>query len=409
MNSAKIKALVVRAIYFVLHFLATILINRTLTPSMKGEYAYAINFVSILSIFGSLGLDLLYLEYKKKYGEEVTGTFIFLSLVSSATLLIIGIIVHFLGGSLDAFMICLLSAMHLLSQNVSLMSCSVDIKKRNLIVLEVQIVYVLFLVIIWSNGIMDLALFLILYFINDAAVFLMLILRNRYRINIHFLKINGVKSTTLKILSQGFNAMLISLLIVFNYNLDVIMMRYMKVNFSDIGIYSVGVTLSNIIILIPDAFKEISIGDVVHENAAIKVQKYIRICLLLMSISLVAFLFVGKFFVVLFYGQAYQEAYNVTLILFIGDMFMCLYKLIHPLFIADGKRWKVLLYLLIAVGINAFANYIVIPIYGKYGAAWASVVSYFATGLMFYFSFKYNYFSKKKIESRCENEYETKN
>ena len=59
-----------RMVYFLLHFIATIFINRGLTTALKGEYAYIINIVSVLAIVGGMGLDLLYLEYIKKYGEN---------------------------------------------------------------------------------------------------------------------------------------------------------------------------------------------------------------------------------------------------------------------------------------------------------------------------------------------------
>ena len=50
--------------------------------------------------------------------------------------------------------------------------------------------------------------------------------------------------------------MIVMLLITINYRVDIVMIRHLSSS-SEVGIYSVAVTLSNIFLVIPDAFKEV--------------------------------------------------------------------------------------------------------------------------------------------------------
>lgn len=74
-----------------------------------------------------------------------------------------------------------------------------------------------------------------------------------------------------------------------------------------------------------------------------------------------------------------------------------LYKLIHPIYIANRKTKTVVYLLSIAVVINIVLNLILIPQYNAYGAAVASIVSYSVCGIAFYVKFK-NDFEIKKTE-----------
>lgn len=55
------------------------------------------------------------------------------------------------------------------------------------------------------------------------------------------------------------------------------MLKKLGVDLGLIGIYSVAVTLSNIILLVPDAFKELALGEVVRKNVAHKIYFYFKI------------------------------------------------------------------------------------------------------------------------------------
>lgn len=382
-------SIIIRMAYFSLHFIATIFINRSLTVAFKGEYAYIINFVSIFSIVGGMGLDLLYLEYTKKYGDKVLGIFLGITYSSSFLFICIAVVLLVLHRT-EFFWIMILTSMHLLYQNISMFACVKNITLRNVVLLIVQIIYVSILGTLYFTDSGNVDLLLLLYGINDLSICLLLIKRNKFRVNWEMIKENDtVKIQT--IIKLGIKAMLISLLIVFNYNIDIIMLKKLGVDLGLIGIYSVAVTLSNIILLVPDAFKELALGEVVRKNVAHKIYFYLKTNIYFMIIISIGFVLLGKWFIGCFYGKQYISAFNITLILFMGDLFICIYKIIHPLLIADGKQTQVLIYLIIAVMSNVGINLVMIPKFNIYGAAVASVISYLVTGVLFFISFKKNY------------------
>ena len=77
---------------------------------------------------------------------------------------------------------------------------------------------------------------------------------------------------------------------------------------------------------------------------------------------------------------------------------MIIYKLIHPLYISNGKQYKVMYILLISAIVNIILNFIIIPIKGAIGAGIASVFSYSICGIIFWYYFKKDYsFNVKDI------------
>ena len=95
----------------------------------------------------------------------------------------------------------------------------------------------------------------------------------------------------------------------------------------------------------------------------------------------------GKMFIKMLYGNEYISSYNVTCLIFMGIPSMILYKLIGPLFIAKGKQRFYFYVLLSSVISNIVLNFLLIPIWGKEGAAIASIISYSISGIPFYIRF----------------------
>ena len=81
----------------------------------------------------------------------------------------------------------------------------------------------------------------------------------------------------------------------------------------------------------------------------------------------------------------------MTMTLFIGIIPMVAFKLIHPVYVNDGRSIIVVLLLTISVLTNIAVSYILIPAYGAFGAAIASVISYSVCGFLFYLKFSHDY------------------
>ena len=140
------------------------------------------------------------------------------------------------------------------------------------------------------------------------------------------------------------------------------------------------------------------LSEVVKKGAAKKTILYLKIAILFLVVIFIFFLLLGKWIIIFLYGDDYKSAYVIILILFIGDFFMCFYKIIHPLVLADGRKKNVLIYLIFAVTSNFAINMILIPKFNIVGAAWASAISYTVTGLLFVTDFFMHYYRKLKEE-----------
>ena len=183
--------------------------------------------------------------------------------------------------------------------------------------------------------------------------------------------------------------MLVFLCMSINYKIDIQMLKwYNNVSYADIGIYGTGVALASKVWLIPDAIKDILLSRLVkgkHEN---EVAKVIRCSLAICTASVLVFLLIGKVVVLALYGSDFADVYYIMAILFVGIESMIFYKMVYSYNISRGKRTVNLLFLGIAAVVNIIGNLIFIPLYGIWGAAIMSVVSYLVCGLCFlvYFS-----------------------
>jgi O-antigen/teichoic acid export membrane protein len=388
-NSRYFIAILNRILVVIMSFGATVLINRALSPTLKGEYAYILNMVSVGTVICSFGMGQVYATYRKKYGDDIRNSFVLITLVQCA---LIGLLyLYFIYGdfSSELSIILGLTLVTVLRSNFSIIAVVDDFKKRNYLLLLFQILYIFLLVFAYFTRIVDVNSFLIIYVINEFLISVGIAITFKFKIDrTLFLK---YKVKIMDIIKFGFYTMLMALLITFNYSLDIIMLKKMGISLSDVGIYSVSITLSNMLLLIPDAFKEILFGESTKSDSVSKIIQFLKICIFLSVILISGFVLLGYPFTLFLYGEDYIASFPVTLIMFCGSFSMILYKIIHPIYIADGKQKIVSIILFGSVIINLISNYFIIPIMGIYGAALSTVFSYTFTGVIFLLIFMKQY------------------
>ena len=185
-----------------------------------------------------------------------------------------------------------------------------------------------------------------------------------------------------KIISFSWLPMITSLLITFNYSIDTIMLKFLS-DEASLGVYSVAAGIVTYFWFVPDAFKEVLVSRVTREKGTRSTNFTIKISLLIMVGTIFIFLIFGRFAIVVFFGKEFIRAYGVTLILSIGGISMIFYKMIGVILLANGDTKSYFVNLLISVLINVSFNLIVIPLWGMYGAAISTVVSYTVCGGLF--------------------------
>ncbi len=378
-----------------LAFINSIIINRYLGPSLKGQYTYIFNIVSILSIIIGFNIASSYPYFSKKFGKEVKQKFINIIYYQTIIYFFILFIFSFFIKEKMFLIIMFISTLFQFNNQITFMSIIIDINRRNIISIIASFSYTLLLIIIYITS--KNSIFLIIF----AQVFFSIInLILLISINKIYPKIgcfNIVRSKNLKefitvreIISFSFFPMITTLLTTFNYNLDVIIMKIFVSN-NEIGIYSVGVTLAAMLWIIPDAFKDVLFNKTAKDDSIKDIIFSLKVNIYISVFIIIIFLFLGKIFIEIAYGKDFIYSYYVSIILFIGTIPMIFFKIINTLYISIGKQMYCFYVLLLSVVVNIACNFILIPFIGIIGAALSSVLSYLISGIIILKSFENNY------------------
>lgn len=368
-------------------FLVSIFINRGLGVESKGEYAYVINFVELLYVLFSVGIGQTYSTFKRSVGDSVRGTFISLGLIHGIIILLVGSLYVSIVKVEYGFAIVILTALAVMKIIISMIAVIEESIKRNVIQSVINIFYLVALAILYFTGACSLTAVLICYGLNDLVRILLL------------MKIYSMKPRLQKadfselpaIYKTGLITMIVMLLITINYSVDTIMLKRMSTTYY-VGLYSVGVTFSNMFLLIPDAFKEVLFGDSTQKtfNKSTAINS-IKVSLAASLVILIGFLVFGKWAIGLFYGSDFLPSYNLTLTLFIGSLSMIFFKILQPIYISHGNQTRAAIFLACSAVANIGFNLVLIPKYNALGAAIASAISYTVCGGLFMIDYIKNF------------------
>jgi len=375
-------------------FCCSVLINKSIGLSLKGQYTTITSYANYGQMLLNLGLCFAYpviiKKYRDKFNKESLLTIIWIQTFLCILIASIGSI--FVNNDTFVF-VFLLTTLIICNGQILFIALIDDIKKRNYILLASSCFYLLFCVISFCcfNG----SLYVVLYFLMGKYLIEIIIVSIAYKYFVF--KPKTIKRDFVKVVfSFGIPAAIMNLLISVNYSIDVLMLNLMNADIVEIGIYGVAYSLSNMLWIIPDAFKEMVYSKSVKNNNYLYVFKYLLISVLICGAVLIGFIFLGKSFLSFFYTEEFVISYKTVIVLFAGVIPMIAFKLIHPIYVNSGKTVLVGIMLLVSVSANIVSSYYLIPISGAYGAALATVISYSVCGVLFLSKFIYDYVLRQK-------------
>lgn len=368
-------------------FLSSILINRCLGVALRGEYTTITTLASLFQLFMNLGIGTAYPAFKRKYPDECKTIFTTLVFFVSVFYLIVLVAIFPVLDSTYRYAVAIAFLMTV--ENLLVFVAIVeDVSKRNKVNCFTLIVYTLVLILI------------LIFSKHNLKAVLMAVAFNHVLLCSCFVglfKVSKIstKSLNKKIIFELFSialpAMFMNLLMYLNYHADVLFLRYLTNDTVSVGLYGTAVTLGNMLWIIPDAFKEILYNRAARKDNPGEVVVAI-ICNIMLCIAvIIGFVFLGQWFLKTMYGEDFIGSYPLVLMLFVGTIPMIFYKLVHPIYIANGKTKTVVLLLLLAVVSNCIGNVILIPDYKAMGAAISSVISYSVCGVAFLITFIKDY------------------
>ncbi|MCH5339948.1 MAG: polysaccharide biosynthesis C-terminal domain-containing protein [Acetatifactor sp.] len=361
------------------------ILSRYLGPSLKGEYSTYMSWSSILVIIMQMGFFKLYPNYRRR-NEEKDCKNIFFS-ISIYKAIAFGLFILLSSWVLARFGINpifpVTVLLNMLQGEYLFLTLVDNIKYQNIISIIIYALNVLDILLLYLFAAPSVTYVFVILIIRDLAAIVLCTVTMKYKLVISKTVFEVVK----ELIGISFFPVIAALLVEINYRVDVIFLNRMVDNYF-VGLYASGVTVAEMAWMVPDVFKEILFNKTAKSDNVDEVCFSLRIAITTVLVCLVGLLAVGKPTIGLFFGSEYKDSYSVTLLIFIGVPFMAIFKVLNPLIQARGE-WKIyILALLAAAGSNIALNYVLIRIFGMYGAAIASIVSYSISGisLLVYFS-----------------------
>jgi len=378
MNNDYFLSMISKFLNILFGFFSLILLNRYLGAAIKGKYSTVINYVTIISSIFQLGISIVYSKFKRKNIENCFSIFISLSIIQFILYLFFSI---FLGLFIDVklLIILLISSVAIFTTQLRYINLVENIKYNTLVVIIMSVFNFAFTLIAFLFLEKSLTVGLTIYVLKDCLIIFMYLFKIEYK-KLFKRKYNKYY---FQILKDAFLPMISNLLIILNYKIDVVMLNQFNVDYELIGLYSLGLSISEYIWIIPDIFKDVVQKRTAVNNPISTINFSLRCSSTIVIICYIVLIIVGRNLFGLIFGNEFIDSYNVTKILFIGVYSMIFYKIIGQLFISDNKSKQYFIILFIGTIVNIIANIILIPKMDIIGASIASVFSYTAIGIIF--------------------------
>lgn len=370
-------------------FVSSVLVNRALGLELRGTYTTVYTYATLLQSVLNLGVAFSYSPLTKEYGKKTAKAALTTVIwIQTALCVVISAICCLVLDAGRTMEIAVLTAVLVANGQIVFLALLEDIRSRNMILLASAILYCIgnVLIMVFAPN-------------NFEVVFALLVARLVFetaacakRGHLFVFDLNPINGhILLSILRIGIPTALLAALIQCNYNIDVVIMNALGSDGVQIGIFGVAYTLSNMLWFIPDAFKELVYYDSARNVAACRTLALVLLNMVICFLICVLFAIFGADFLSLMYGEEYRVAFQPVMTVFIGIIPMVVFKLIHPIYVNSGRSQTIAVLLLISVGVNSIAAISLIPGYGAFGAALATVLSYSVCGILVLFVFMRDY------------------
>jgi O-antigen/teichoic acid export membrane protein len=199
--------------------------------------------------------------------------------------------------------------------------------------------------------------------------------------------ITGLPWTFIK---KGFVYAIALFILSLNYRVDIIILERLTSPY-EVGIYSVGVNIADLLWLLPTALTAVNFSYSANATDpmeyAKKTAKILRITLWIGILPALLLFFLAPFIIPFFYGQEFQSSGTVVQAILPGVWMTLIFKILNSDLAGRGIPQAALWVYLFAVILNIILNIWWDPIFGAKGAAWASTVSYSVGAIIFLFTY----------------------
>lgn len=373
-------------------FIISILLARLLGPEGKGIVTALFVIPNMMVSLADLGVRQASAYYigKEKYTiQQVLSSSLFLWIITSIISMIVVLTYYLIPGTanytwpLIVIGIAYVPVRILVSYFNGVLQGQQKIGNMNMkFIIEfiVRLIFVVLLVWIFNLDVVGAAF---ATFATNIAVVLYsgYIIRQTAKIKLEYIK--GVPQDMFR---KGIIFAVALFVLNLNYQVDIVFLENMVGSY-DLGLYSVGVTLAELIWQLPSALGMVlfarSANSKSDAEASNRSAKLLRLSWIPLIVGSIIFWIGAPFFVQLLYGQEFVEAGNVIRVLLPGIVLMVLFKILNADLAGRGHPLFALRIYLVTLVVNVGLNVFLIPEYGIYGAAFASTVSYILGAIIF--------------------------
>ena len=368
-------------------FLTSVLIARGLGPSNQGQFSFYVLIFNLIVSYGDFGIisSTSYYMKKTKYKEEdVINNNI--SLLIVLCLLYFAVIVIFKDSIFydNTLWFLIIWSVYYITSFISTCLMEVYTANENVYIFNrylilIHFIKALFICPLYFTGNVTIISVSIVYAVLEIIKLVLmkrgLKVKYKFSINMKMFK---------EELKYGIPLYLAALFIYLNYRVDQVMVKY-YINNSALGIYALSVTLAELAKMVPDSVVSAFTGKLY--NCKEEEKKRIVTLTIKMSFYMTVLIsIIGLFcrpLVPILYGQEYNEAGLSMIILLCGIPFLTVGKVSSVYFYTNGKTRIHMLISFVVLILNIALNFVLIPQYGIYGAAFTSSVSYFLYAILY--------------------------
>ncbi|MFA9457605.1 flippase [Halalkalibacter sp. AB-rgal2] len=377
-------------------FIISVVLARFLGPEGKGIVTAIFVIPNLLVSIADLGIRQATAYYvgKKIYTpSNVYGSILVVWVITSC-LSMVAALAYYLTGSIQQYGWILIS-IPLLSIPFMLLNKYMNglllglqqinaINIKNILNFIINFIFLLILVVLLNYGIYGAATI-------HLIVALVTLMYSIFIIRKFVPKIQYQKGIAQSLISKGLVYAVALFILNLNYKIDILLLEKMTTP-ADVGIYSIGVSLSELIWQIPAAMGMVLFSKSANSkkdlDAINRSTKLLRISWIPIILGSALFWFLSPYFIRFLYGVEFIESISVIRILLPGIVAMVLFKILNADLAGRGYPLFALRVYVIALVLNIVLNILLIPRYDINGAAIASTISYSVGALLFSLSYK---------------------
>ena len=382
-------------------FLLLPILTKYLTPSEYGLIAiFQLLFTLYLSLFGSLQINIPRTYFsleKERFPSYMKSVFVVLLLALVLTLFL-SLLYIVLGGPTFGFdgswflalpviaalgMVNLLNLTLLRTQEKPLTFAGWEISHA-VVNLLLSILFITVLIMGWQGRVLGIVVPVVLFgLFGLMAIYKQGLLSHPYKIR----DVKETISVSAPLIPHAIAAVMIT-------SIDRVFIEQMLGGHA-VGIYSVGYQFGMVVMLFTDAFLKAwqpwffkKLNEENRDEGVIIKYTYYYLAALVVGACLYGLL--AKNILPYLVGEQFLTAVDIIIPVCISYIFYGMYQIFLP-YLVVARKTKFLVFITpLAAVVNIVFNFILIPIYGMVGAAYATIIAYIASSvIVFYFSNKF--------------------